>query len=110
VLVLTNLPRPLLPVSHFLELLEGRLTGQPVFHRIQTVYNVYGNRGRAFNPLLARIPAECSLLGFYSSGDALETALWRPFGGRRTVHVKDADRGRILIKKSFVGLLSATLR
>jgi len=100
-LVLTTPPRPILPIRTVLDLMENRLKDQAVFQRIKTVYDVYGNRGNGFAPLLARLPADSLVLGFYSSGDAPETTLWKPLGHRRLVHVLEGDTARDLDQRKL---------
>jgi hypothetical protein len=68
--------------------------------RVEKVYHVYGNRGRSFEPLLNRIPSDVAVLGFYATGDAPETALWRPFGQRKIVHILEGDSPADLQDKS----------
>ena len=52
-------------------------------------------------PLLARLPADSLVLGFYSSGNAPETTLWKPLGHRRLVHVPEGDTARDLDQRKL---------
>ena len=53
-------------------------------------YATKSNRGEVFAPLISRLPADASLLGF-SANDFPETSLWKPFGSRRILHLKTSD-------------------
>jgi hypothetical protein len=59
-------------------------------HRAWTVYQVYGQRADAFDPALRLLPPGTAVLGIVTFDDP-ETALWRPFGSRRLIHVCPGD-------------------
>lgn len=91
VLVALTPPRPLLKAEVIVGLAECLGAPNRLVERVKTVYAVYGSRGRAFDPVLERLGNDERVVGFYSSGDTPETALWQPFGRRRVVHLKDGD-------------------
>jgi len=80
--------RPLWPAQRVLASVNA--SSHPLLQRAQTVYSVYSTRYRAFDPAIALLPPGLKTLGFVSFDDP-ETALWRPFGSRRILHVKGTD-------------------
>lgn len=99
VVILTP-PRPLFPVPLLNRVVKVIGVSDTLTGRVEKVYHVYGNRGRSFEPLLNRIPSDVAVLGFYATGDAPETALWRPFGQRKIVHILEGDSPADLQDKS----------
>ncbi|HXU76627.1 MAG TPA: hypothetical protein VN794_08660 [Methylomirabilota bacterium] len=82
--------RPLWPVRPVLRALGADLSSHPLVHRAWTVYQVYGQRADAFDPALRLLPPGTAVLGIVTFDDP-ETALWRPFGSRRLIHVCPGD-------------------
>ena len=62
----------------------------PVCGRIEAVYSVYRDRNDCFAPVCAALPAEAADLGLVTYDDP-ETSLWRPFGSRRILHIRNHD-------------------
>jgi hypothetical protein len=89
--------RPLWPVGEFLKASQGGAIPLPkgVSQRIDAVYSTYVERNRAFAPLLARIPAEETVLGTVIFDDP-ETSLWKPFGKRVIKHITPDDTAETL--------------
>lgn len=90
VLLATNPARPLWPATTVLRALGAENSSHPLIRRAWTVYSVYQGRPRAFEPALKVLPPDANPLGFITFDDP-ETSLWRPFGSRRIVHVRQAD-------------------
>ena len=53
-------------------------------------YGAKSSRAEVFAPVIAALPADASVLGFYAD-DFPETSLWKPFGSRRILHLKISD-------------------
>lgn len=89
--------RPLWPVGAFLKASQGGAIPLPKggLQRIDAVYSTYAERNRAFAPLLARIPAEETVLGIVTFDDP-ETSLWKPFGKRLIKHITPEDTAETL--------------
>ena len=84
--------RPLFPthaVSGFLE----RHAGAGLSPRFDAVYGLYASRAFAFQDVMPLIPATEGRIGFLQNGNALEAALWRPFGSHRVVAVASGESG-----------------
>jgi hypothetical protein len=93
-LLVLNPARPLWPAKSVINSLKQRLGGR-LLERAETVYSVYGDRAHAFDPALRLLPADARVFGIVSFDDP-ETALWRPFGSRRIVHVCSGDSAQFL--------------
>jgi hypothetical protein len=78
--------RPLLPIQAMMPSLSNYVSVN-LATRIQTVYDTYAYRADAFADVRSTLSSDDRLLGFVSSGDDLETSLWRPFGSRIVIHV-----------------------
>ena len=87
-LLILSPARPLWPAQTILSRVNA--SSHPLLQRAQTVYSVYATRYRAFDAAIALLPPGLKTLGFVSFDDP-ETALWRPFGSRRILHVKGED-------------------
>lgn len=82
--------RPLWPVRPVLRALGADLSSHSLLRRAWTVYQVYGQRADAFDPALRLLPPGTAVFGIVTFDDP-ETALWRPFGSRRLIHVCPGD-------------------
>ena len=82
--------RPLWPVLSALRALGASQSPHRLLTRAWEVYSVYGDRADAFRPVQEMLPADANPLGMITMDDP-ETALWRPFGSRRILHVCQAD-------------------
>jgi len=78
--------RPLFPTEAFGALLENH-GGAKLRQRFDAVYALFASRAFAFQQVLPLIPATESHIGFVQNGNALEAALWRPFGSHQVIDV-----------------------
>jgi len=90
VLVIIQPARPLFPVNFLLSHIEKSKSGTPLIARARSVYSTYRDRANAFAPAVAVLPADANVLGLIAY-DIPETSLWKPFGGRRIMHVTSSD-------------------
>jgi hypothetical protein len=86
VVVVLSPSRPLFPVNTFVEALSAHGPAS-VAERVSTVYSTYARRADAFASVRGDLTSEDTAVGFLSSGNDLETSLWRPFSSRKIVHV-----------------------
>jgi len=86
VVVVLSPSRPLFPVNTFVEALSAHGPAS-LAERVSTVYSTYARRADAFASVRGDLTSEDTALGFLSSGNDLETSLWRPFASRKIVHV-----------------------
>ena len=82
--------RPLWPADWFLEHFGSRLQSSRLGVRAINAYAAKGSRADVFAPIVASLPADASVLGFFAY-DYPEPSLWKPFGARRILHVKLSD-------------------
>ena len=80
--------RPLWPAQLVLSKLD--VQNSAILKRAEAVYSVYHDRPEAFAPARDRLPPDASPLGLISF-DYPEASLWKPFGGRRILHVRPED-------------------
>ena len=100
VLVILSPPRPLWPAVALLKHFGADKSSAPLVKRAWTVYTVYGERGSAFEPAIAALPADANPLGVVTWDDP-EASLWRPLGSRRIEHVCEADGPEYLHKRGI---------
>lgn len=87
ILVLILSPsRPLFPFRPVLQAVSG-IAPKSLVERAATVYETYADRADAFAVVRINLSSSDPILGFVSTGDDLETSLWRPFGSRRVFHI-----------------------
>jgi len=82
--------RPLFPRELLLQKIHPLAAQHPACERIEAVYSVYRDRNDCFAPVCAALPAGAAVLGMVTYDDP-ETSLWRPFGGRRILHIRNDD-------------------
>jgi len=82
--------RPLWPALTVLRALGADHSEHRLARRAWTVYSVYRERPDAFEPVRRLLPAAANPVGFITSDDP-ESALWRPYGSRRILHICCAD-------------------
>ena len=82
--------RPLFPREFLLQKIHPLAAQHPACERIEAVYSVYRDRNDCFAPVRAALPAGAAVLGVVTYDDP-ETSLWRPFGGRRILHIRNDD-------------------
>jgi hypothetical protein len=78
--------RPLLPVRWMLRASAGFAPSSFV-DRVTVALNHHDQLADAFAAVRADLSPNDRMLGFVGTGSDLETALWRPFGSRRVIHV-----------------------
>jgi hypothetical protein len=79
--------RPLFPMQTVAALLANH-GGAKLRQRLDDVYGLFATRAFAFQQVLPLIPATENSIGLVQNGNALEAALWRPFGSHRVVDVQ----------------------
>jgi hypothetical protein len=81
--------RPLWPA----QTISGRLARQhpdsPALQRLAAVYSAYARRNDALAPLRDRLPGGARKVGFVADTDDSDYSLWRPFGRRIVVSLRD---------------------
>lgn len=87
-------PRPLFPWKSTVAWLRKAGSPEWLVSRAETVYSVYSERADSFAPVIPLLGNE-RVVGLVTYDDP-ETALWRPFGSRRVVHVCHDDSGEYL--------------
>jgi hypothetical protein len=96
--------RPLWPAEWFLHRYGSRLRSSQLGSRAVDAYETKGRRTEVFAPLIAALSANASILGF-SADDFPETALWKPFGSRRILHVKMSDSAEAVRQRGIKHLV-----
>lgn len=89
-LLVVSPARPLWPAGWFFHHYGSRLQTSRLASRAMDAYATKNSRMEVFAPMIASLPADASVLGFYAR-DFPETSLWKPFGSRRILHVKTTD-------------------
>jgi len=89
-LILFTQARPLWPAVTILRALDAEHSSSSLLRRGYKVYSVYGGRADAFRPVRDVLPRDANPVGFITSDDP-ETSLWRPFGSRRVLHIRNTD-------------------
>ena len=82
--------RPLFPISWASRVLRQVGASASLVGRVEQVYGVYAQRATAFAPAAALLPPEEKTVGIVTFDDP-EASLWKPYGGRRIVHVCLSD-------------------
>ena len=101
--------RPLWPAGWFLQQYGSRLQSSRLGSRLLNAYTTKGSRANVFAPIVAALPADASVLGFYAD-DYPESSLWKPFGARRILHVKRSDSPDAIRQRGIKYLLLTTDR
>jgi hypothetical protein len=82
--------RPLWPAGWFFQQYGPRLQSSRLASLAANAYAAKSGRGEVFAPVIALLPADASVLGFFAD-DYPETSLWKPFGSRRILHIRLTD-------------------
>lgn len=82
--------RPLWPVQSVFNLCRVSLEGSQAFQRAQRVYEVYRQRPWVLTELGADLPVG-SRLGLVGTGDDASASLWKPYGTRRIVELRQDE-------------------
>jgi hypothetical protein len=99
--------RPLWPAGWFIQHYGSRLQASKLGSRAMDAYTAKSKRAQVFEPVIALLPADASVLGF-SADDFPETSLWKPFGSRRILHVKLTDSAEDVRRRGLKYLLVVT--
>ena len=83
--------RPLWPAQKISERLARQHPDNPALQRLATVYSAYAHRNDALAPLRDRLPDGARKIGFVADVDDSDYSLWRPFGRRKVVSLRDDD-------------------
>jgi hypothetical protein len=101
--------RPLWPADRFFAWCGARFPGNAFVERARTVFAVYRCRNDLFASLRRSIPDSVPVIGLIEGGDDAESSLWRPFGARRVMHVRERDRPQdsnlhwLVVKNNVIG-------
>ncbi len=101
--------RPLWPAGWFLKQYGSRLQSSRLGSRMLNAYAAKGSRANVFGPIVALLPADASVLGFFAY-DYPEPSLWKPLGARRILHVKLSDSPDEIRQRGIKYLLVTTDR
>jgi hypothetical protein len=99
--------RPLWPAGWFFRHYGPRLQSSSLGSRATEAFAAKSQRGEVFAPVIALLPADALVLG-YSAEDFPETALWKPIGSRRILHVKTTDSAEAVRQRGLKYLLMVT--
>jgi hypothetical protein len=99
--------RPLWPTGWFFQHYGARLQSSKLAARARDAYVTKSKRTEVFAPVIASLPADAFVLGYYAD-DFPETSLWKPFGSRRILHVKANDSGEEIRQRGIKYLLVTT--
>lgn len=108
-LLVVSPARPLWPAGWFLKQYGSRLQSSRLGSRMLSAYAAKGSRADVFGPIVASLPADASVLGFFAY-DYPEPSLWKPLGARRILHVKLSDSPEEIRKRGIKYLLVTTDR
>ena len=89
-LLILNPSRPLFPARTMLSQLRHTSVPTSLLDRAERVYTVYSDRATSFARAAALLPPDTQVVGMVTYDDP-ETAMWKPFGHRRLVHVCRGD-------------------
>jgi len=89
-LLIISPARPLWPAGWFCQHYGAWLRSSRLGSRALDAYLVKGQRADVFAPVVALLPADATIIGFFAD-DYPEPSLWKPFGSRRVLHVKLTD-------------------
>jgi len=81
--------RPLWPAQKISERLARQHPDSPALQRLAAVYSAYARRNDALAPLRDKLPDNARIIGFVADTDDSDYSLWRPFGWRRVVSLRD---------------------
>ena len=99
--------RPLWPAGWLIQHYGSRLQASKLGARAMNAYATKSKRAQVFEPVVAMLPADASVLG-YSADDFPETSLWKPFGSRRIRHIKVTDSAKEVRRRGIKYLLVVT--
>ena len=88
VVLIISPARPLWPARTALR--AAHSSSSPLLLRAANVYSVYRDRNDALEAIRRSFPADLRVVGFMAFNTP-ETSLWRPFGSRRVLHIKQND-------------------
>ncbi|HVM51461.1 MAG TPA: hypothetical protein VMU04_25745 [Candidatus Acidoferrum sp.] len=108
-LLLISPARPLWPAGWFIEHYGARLQASRLGSMAMNAYQAKAQRADVFAAVIGRLPADARVLGFYAY-DFPETALWKPFGSRRILHVSVNDSAEEIRRQGLKYLLLVTNR
>jgi len=80
--------RPMWPALTILKAANAGESDHRALRRAWDVYTFYRKRPDAFTPLVQKFPAEATTIGILS-GNTPEASLWKPFGKRRVIHIRN---------------------
>ena len=83
--------RPLWPAQKISERLARQHPDSPALQRLAAVYSAYARRNDALAPLRDGLPDSARNIGFVADTDDSDYSLWRPFGWRKVVSLRDHD-------------------
>ncbi len=87
--VLLSPARPLWPAQKISERLVRQHPASAALRRLASVYSAYVGRNDALAPLRDKLPDTARTIGFVAGTDDSDYSLWRPFGQRKVVSLRD---------------------
>ena len=90
-LVILSRSRPLWPVDTVLSRLEHSFPNSGAVHKARLTFAFSAGFNRTLQPLLDLLPAGEQRIGYAAAATSHETSLWRPFGQRRVLRVRQTD-------------------
>lgn len=87
--VILSPSRPLFPLSA-MENFAQQHPGNALAQRFVTVYIAYAHRNDILAPLRAGLPGNIKKIGYLAGSNDADYSLWRPFGARQVVYLKNA--------------------
>ena len=95
--VILSPARPLWPAKEISERLAREHSDSAALQRLATVYAAYANRNDALAPLRSRLPDTARTVGFVADTDDSDYSLWRPFGARTVVYLRDDSHSSVTL-------------
>ena len=83
--------RPLWPAQKISDRLARQHPDSPALGRLAAVYSAYARRNDTLAPLREKLPDNVRTIGFVAGEDDSDYSLWRPFGWRTVVSLRDDD-------------------
>jgi len=81
--------RPLWPAQQISDRLARQHPDSPALQRLAAVYSAYASRNDALAPLRDKLRDNPRTIGFVAGEDDSDYSLWRPFGQRTVVSLRD---------------------
>ena len=87
-----SVSRPLWPARSISEPLAHSHPENLLLRRLATTYAAYGHRNDLLEPIRSQLPPDAREIGFIAGNNDTDYSLWRPFGQRRVISLRQSDR------------------